>query len=133
MRYLALATDYDGTLASDGAVGPAIIEALERFRRSGRRLIMVTGRELPDLERVFSRFDLFDRIVAENGAVVYDPATREKCPIAAPPKPEFVEMLRARGVAPLSVGDVIVSTWHPNETVVLDVIRDPRPRITRHL
>jgi hydroxymethylpyrimidine pyrophosphatase-like HAD family hydrolase len=29
-------------------------------RESGRKLILVTGRELPDLQRVFDRFDLFD-------------------------------------------------------------------------
>ena len=31
------------------------------FRRSGRRLLLVTGRGLPDLVRVFPRIDLFDR------------------------------------------------------------------------
>src|SRR6266404_6171704 len=124
MRYLALASDYDGTLATHGVVFPETLDALERLRRSGRKLIMVTGRELPDLERVFPRFDLFDRIVAENGAVVYQPATYEKCVLAARPKPVFVDALRARGVGPLAVGDVIVATWHPNENIVLDVIRD---------
>jgi HAD superfamily hydrolase (TIGR01484 family) len=53
MRNLALATDYDGTLAHDGVVDEATIKALKRFRQSGRKLILVTGRELPDLERVF--------------------------------------------------------------------------------
>ena len=46
---IALATDYDGTLAEDGNVSAATIESLERFKDSGRRLIMVTGRELPEL------------------------------------------------------------------------------------
>ena len=49
MRYHALACDYDGTLASHGTVHPATIEALERLRKSGRKLILVTGRELPEL------------------------------------------------------------------------------------
>jgi len=45
------------------------VDALERFRKSGRKLILVTGRELEDLESVFPRLELFDRVVAENGAV----------------------------------------------------------------
>src|SRR5581483_2980774 len=46
MRYYALATDYDGTLASQGRVDDATLAALERLKRSGRKLIMVTGRVL---------------------------------------------------------------------------------------
>ena len=38
MRYLALCTDYDGTLASDGRVLPETERALERLLASGRRL-----------------------------------------------------------------------------------------------
>ena len=37
---------------------------------------MVTGRELTDLFNTFEHPDLFERIVAENGAVLYDPATQ---------------------------------------------------------
>ena len=29
-----------------------------------------------------------------------------------------------RGVSPMSVGQVIVATWHPHENDVLEVIRD---------
>ena len=124
MRYFALATDYDGTLAHDGIVSEPTVAALERFRASGRKLVLVTGRELPDLVRVFPRLDLFDRVVAENGALIYCPATREEQPLGEPPAEAFVAALRQRGVDPLSVGRVIVATWHPNETAVLETIRD---------
>ena len=70
MFFVALATDYDGTLAQHGSVDDRTCKALEEVRASGRKLIMVTGRDLPDLERVFERFDLFDLIVAENGALL---------------------------------------------------------------
>ncbi|TMB43244.1 MAG: HAD-IIB family hydrolase, partial [Deltaproteobacteria bacterium] len=63
MRYLALATDYDGTLAEQGTVRPQSIAAVERLRKSGRRAVLVTGRELQDLQTVFDRFDLFDLVV----------------------------------------------------------------------
>ena len=49
MRYLALATDYDGTLAHDSHVSEEAIAAIERLKESGRKLILVTGRELPEL------------------------------------------------------------------------------------
>src|SRR5215467_14424961 len=124
MRYVALASDYDGTLAQEGLVSNATLAALKRLRQFGRRLILVTGRILADLESVFSAADLFDCIVAENGAVLYTPSTREKQVLAPPPKQAFVDELHCRGLQPLEIGDAIVSTWHPNETMVLEIIRD---------
>lgn len=124
MRYLALATDYDGTIAHDGIVNETTIAALERFRNSGRKLILVTGRELPDLMKTFSRLDLFDRVVAENGALLYRPETREETTLCGPPDQAFVEELDRRGVKPVSVGRTIVATWRPHETEVLEIIRD---------
>jgi hypothetical protein len=46
MRYLVLACDFDGTLASHGMVAPETRAALARVRASGRRVLLVTGREL---------------------------------------------------------------------------------------
>ena len=124
MHYLALATDYDGTIAHDGVVDAITIAALERLRSGARRLILVTGRELPDLQRVMPRLGLFDLIVAENGALLYDPANHEEHALADAPPPRFVERLRNLGVEPLSVGRVIVASWEPNEAKVLTAIRD---------
>jgi HAD superfamily hydrolase (TIGR01484 family) len=124
MRYLTLATDYDGTLAHHGRVDANTIAALEELRASGRKLILVTGREIDDLETVFDRLDLFDRIVAENGALIFRPATREERSLAEAPSEKFVEELRRRGVQRISVGRCIVATWEPHETTVLECIRD---------
>jgi HAD superfamily hydrolase (TIGR01484 family) len=123
MRYHALACDYDGTLASHGSVDEATLGALERLQRSGRRLILVTGRELPDLLAILPRPEMFERIVAENGGLLYRPATREEVVLAEPPPEKFVDLLKQKGVSPLSVGKVIVATWEPHETAVLDAIR----------
>lgn len=124
MRYLALACDYDGTLAAKGQVAPETVAALERLRASGRQLLLVTGRELDDLLAVCPHVPLFDRVVAENGAVLYHPARQEMTLLSAPPPEAFIRMLQARGVAPLSAGRVIVATWQPQETAVLEVIRE---------
>src|SRR6266540_663120 len=99
MRYLALACDFDGTLASEGRVDARTVEAMERLLASGRKLILVTGRILEDLLAIFPRTDLFECIVAENGAVLYRPGTRE---------------VRGR---------VIVATVTPHEKAVLEAIR----------
>src|SRR5947208_6459090 len=124
MRFIALATDYDGTLAHDGRVDAPTLDALDRLKASGRRLILVTGRELDDLFRTFDHVDKFDRVVAENGALVYDPASRKETLLATPPPPEFVEKLQKLGAHPLSAGRVIVATREPWEQATLDVIRD---------
>jgi hydroxymethylpyrimidine pyrophosphatase-like HAD family hydrolase len=124
MYFLALATDYDGTIAHHGLVDRPTLDALERFRKTGRRLILVTGRELPDLKRVFAHTSLFDLVVAENGALLYDPKAESEHCIAPPPPAALVEELRKRGVAPLSVGRSIVATWEPHEKTAIEVIRD---------
>jgi hydroxymethylpyrimidine pyrophosphatase-like HAD family hydrolase len=124
MRYLALACDYDGTLALRGRVDEPTLAALERVRATGRRLVMVTGRQLDDLAETFDHFELFDRIVAENGGLLYNPTAKTGKVLAAPPSPEFVELLRSRGVVPVSVGRSIVATWRPHEHTVLTAIHD---------
>ena len=124
MRYHALATDYDGTLAHHGAVDAQTVDNLKKFLASGRRLIMVTGRELPELKTVCPDLDLFEWVVAENGGLLYCPATREERPLAEAPKPEFVEALKKRGVERISVGRVIVATWEPHQQTCLEVIHD---------
>jgi HAD superfamily hydrolase (TIGR01484 family) len=124
MKYFALATDYDGTLALHGKVDEPTVAALDRVRASGRRLIMVTGRELDELATVCPYLDRFDLIVAENGALLFDPKTREHTPLGDPPPHKFVETLIARGVGPISVGRAIVATWEPHETTVLQTIHE---------
>lgn len=124
MRFLALATDYDGTLADDGVVHADVIDALLRLRRSGRKLLLVTGRELEDLMRACHYLDVFDAVVAENGALLYTPRPPAERPLATPPPPDFVATLRERGVTPISCGRIVIATWQPHEQVVLDVIRE---------
>jgi len=123
VRYHALACDYDGTLATHGAVDESILEALGRFRDSGRRLVLVTGRELDDLRQVFPHLGYFDRVVAENGALLYRPASGEEVLLAEPPPSQFLAGLKERNVRPLSVGRVIVATWEPFHTTARDLIR----------
>jgi hypothetical protein len=124
MRYVALAADYDGTLAHHGLVDRETVDALQRLRASGRTLLLVTGRELDELLGVFPEIGVFDLVVAENGGLLYWPETRRVELLCDPPPERFVTMLRGRQVDPLAVGRSIVATVHPNETAVLECIRD---------
>jgi hydroxymethylpyrimidine pyrophosphatase-like HAD family hydrolase len=123
MRFEALATDYDGTIAHDGIVDQPTLDALARARAGGLRLIMVTGRELRDLFSVFPHSPLFERIVAENGAVLYEPATQNTEFIASAPPRTLIERLRHEGV-PVAIGHSIVATVEPFEHQVLAAIHD---------
>jgi len=124
MYFAALATDYDGTVAHDGRLQDETVAGLERLRASGRTLIMVTGRELDELKTVCDRLDLFELVVAENGALLYDPRTEEEALLTSGPSMELVERLKAEGVADISVGRSIIATWEPHETTALAAIRD---------
>jgi len=124
MHYLILATDYDGTLATNGKVSDTTLEALKRLQKSGRKLILVTGRQLDDLVEVFPEVNLFDCAVVENGAVLYFPINREEVLLGSLPPEGFVQALRSQQIDPLSVGKVIVATWEPHEAAVLKVIRE---------
>lgn len=124
MHFLALAADYDGTLATNGQVDEATVTALKRLRESGRKLLLVSGRHLDDLCNVFPEVDLFDCVVVENGALLYIPATREERVLGDRPPEAFIQALQAQNIQPLGIGRVIVSTWEPHETAVLQAIRD---------
>ena len=124
MRYLCLAADYDGTLATHGKVEPPVIEALQRLKASTRKLILVTGRVLDELKAVFPEYELFDLIVAENGALIYNPATKQESLLGSLPPATFINELHRHHVQPLSIGKVIVATWEPHHTVVLETIKE---------
>jgi HAD superfamily hydrolase (TIGR01484 family) len=147
MRYFALATDYDGTLATDGQVDQSTLSALERWRQSGRNLILITGRQLDELRRVFEAIALFDWVVAENGALLYHPATQTETPLGEPPPDLFIEQLRDRinqkeqqwsqhpsgefdqllhdnRTESVFVGRVIVATWEPHGATATEVIQE---------
>jgi hydroxymethylpyrimidine pyrophosphatase-like HAD family hydrolase len=124
MRYHALACDYDGTVATHGSLTEDTREAVEKLRSTGRKVILVTGRRIDDLQSVCPDLSPFDIVVGENGGVLYWPATRELRPLVEPPPPIFAEQLRARGVTDVAEGQVIVATWQPHEATVLAVIQE---------
>jgi hypothetical protein len=102
---------------------PTTIDALKRVSASGRKLVLATGRTVDSVFSVFPEVSLFDLVVAENGAVLYNPSTKTNRALTHPPIPGFVTELQRRGVQPIDVGECIVATWQPHQVEVLDVIR----------
>jgi phosphoglycolate phosphatase (TIGR01487 family) len=123
VEFIVLAIDYDGTLAHDGIVQSQTISSLEQLRVSGRKLVLVTGRHLPDLIAIFPRLELFDRVVVENGGVLYQPDPRKEKPLCEPPNQQFVSALRQKNV-PFSEGRTVIATWQPHEEPALRAIRE---------
>lgn len=117
------ACDYDGTIAGHGHVEERTAQALARVRESGRKLLLVTGRMLPDLRSVCPDVDgMFDAVVAENGAVLYFPGSRETKVLGDPPEESLLEALRQRRVR-IDVGASIIATDEPFAEAALAAIR----------
>ncbi len=123
MKWLALATDFDGTIATHGVVPTNTLRALAHARQNGLVLILVTGRELRDFGPLGFDLTWFNLVVAENGAVLYEPQTAVETLLAPAPSTDLVEDLHAQGVEPLSVGMTIVATEEPHEVTVLESIK----------
>jgi HAD superfamily hydrolase (TIGR01484 family) len=118
------ATDYDGTIAERNQVSETTARTLARVRATGRKVVLVTGRLLPDLQRVCPDAErMFDAIVAENGATVYFPERREVRRLGDAPEPALVEALQRRGVR-LDVGTSILATDAPFAEAAVAAIRE---------
>jgi Cof subfamily protein (haloacid dehalogenase superfamily) len=69
-----IATDLDGTLLRrDRTVSARTAELLDRICTEGRQVVLVTGRPIRWLERVYDHLIRPVPAVCANGAVVYDP------------------------------------------------------------
>ena len=124
MLYQALATDYDGTIAIEGIVDAATYSALKSWQQEGKKLILVTGRQLDNLFYVFPAAQSFDCIVAENGALLYFPASNETTLLGVNPPDSLIEALRQRQVEPLNIGQGIVSTRILHDLSATEVIAE---------
>jgi phosphoglycolate phosphatase (TIGR01487 family) len=123
VRFRAIVSDYDRTLADNGRAEPRTVDALRRARASGRKLVLITGRTLADLKVVFPDFAVFDLIVAENGAWLLDVASGSEDPLCDAPEPRFLRQLKARKV-PFAAGKRVIATIQPHEIIIADLIRE---------
>jgi hydroxymethylpyrimidine pyrophosphatase-like HAD family hydrolase len=129
MKLAALALDYDGTIAVDGALSPLVRQALGDVRQTGVAVILVTGRRLPDLCRVAGDLTCFDVVVAENGAVLEFPSSGRHVLLSHAPPPAVVLALRQRGVKILP-GESVIEADAAAAPVILEVIRSLEQPLT---
>ncbi len=90
MKFCVLALDYDGTMAEAGKAHPAVLEALQEARARGIVVVLVTGRILSELRKAAGDLDIFDAVVAENGAVLAFPNGRTRV-LGRPPPPALMD------------------------------------------
>ena len=122
MKLAAVAIDYDGTIAVNGAFDPGARDAIAQLRLHGIAVVLVTGRRLDDLKTVGGNLGCFNAIVAENGAVLYFPESDRHAIIGHAPSPHLIEALHRRGID-IAVGDSVIETDASRAPSVLDVIR----------
>ena len=99
MRIRVLALDFDNTIAVNDRLDHDVAAALQEARGSGVLRVLVTGRILSDLQPLLPSPDLFDAVVAENGAVlqlVHDP---HPIALSSAPDPALVAELNRRRIA----------------------------------
>lgn len=121
MKLSVIAVDYDGTIAKDGRADPSVIDAIQEARARGIVVILVTGRILADLRRVFPQEGVFDVIVAENGAVLAFPNGRTRLLARAPSGPLLEELRRLHVAA--EFGQCIIEGDASSATEILQAIR----------
>ena len=106
MRIQAVVTDFDASFTSDQGVADdarswATVQAL---RDAGVKVVLNTGRDLhyligPTGILHWSQVAMFDMIIAEDGAVAWDPRANRLQIIGEPISPYFIDALRQTAVA----------------------------------
>jgi len=116
----AIVCDYDRTLTDESLVlSLNAVTSLKSARKNGIKVFIASGRRLPFLMDVNERHNFVDVIIAENGAVIYDPADGTKILLG-----EGLEELKSAfaGVDFVEVEEVIVATTLPYLKDVKEII-----------
>lgn len=125
-NFSVLACDYDGTLANGGQMEPAVALMLRKLREIGRKVVLVTGRQLDDLRCVCPDLSPFDMVIAENGGVIFSPIDHSLRALGPPPDQLLIQALKNRQVAPLEIGKVVIATVREHLPVMSDAIQELR-------
>ena len=121
MKFNVLALDYDGIIARHGRTHAEVLEAIREARVLEIVVVLVTGRNLSELRRVLPEQELFDAVVAENGAVIAFPNGRTRV-LGRPPSRELLADLHERGVS-FSFGDCVVEADASAAPKILEAVR----------
>ncbi len=122
MKLRVLALDYDGTIATNGTLHDEVKAAIAEVRARGIVVLLATGRMLSDLRVLLGDLELFDAVVAENGAVLALPKLGRTFAFAAAPQEALLEYLRMRGMHPRQ-GSCVVELPASDARPALDAVR----------
>lgn len=122
MKLKALALDYDGTIAEDGRLDPAVHGALKRARLAGLVVLIVTGRIIGELRHFAGDLTFADAVVGENGAVITFPRSGRSTALHEPPPRVFLDGLSERNVE-FKCGEVVVEADASAAPEALELIR----------
>ena len=122
MKFCVLALDYDGTIAENGKPHPAVMEAIQEARARGIVVALVTGRILSDLKVVAGELNMFDAVVAENGAVLAFSNGRTRV-MGRPPPPALLDEL-CRHQIEFSVGECILEAAASTAPRILTIVQE---------
>lgn len=76
--YKLLAIDLDGTLLNSyGEISSENINALEKAKEKGVKIVLASGRVVKSVETLANELDLDDNIICGNGAVIYNRKNKE--------------------------------------------------------
>ncbi len=116
----AIVCDYDRTLTDESLVlSLNAVTSLKSARKNGIKVFIASGRRLPFLVDVTAGRGFVDAIIAENGAVIYDPVNGAKILLG-----EGLEELKSAfaDVDFVEVEEVIVATTRPYLKDVKEII-----------
>jgi hydroxymethylpyrimidine pyrophosphatase-like HAD family hydrolase/CheY-like chemotaxis protein len=124
-----LASDLDGTLAQDGVVPPETWDLLRRAKISGLTLILATGRVIDSFINEGPFAELFEAIVAEDGAVIFFPRKNlVRLPFGR--LSSLVTQRLEELKIPLERGMSILATRRPHDEAILKVLQEINVGVT---
>jgi hydroxymethylpyrimidine pyrophosphatase-like HAD family hydrolase len=118
MKVLAIALDYDGTIAQSNRLDNDVRRAIAQLRARDLVVLLVTGRRLEDLKQVAGDLHFVDAVIVENGAVIAFPESGYERVLGQPPPAALLEDLRREGVA-YAVGQCVIDADAAAAPVIL--------------
>jgi hydroxymethylpyrimidine pyrophosphatase-like HAD family hydrolase len=122
VKLAAVAVDYDGTIARNDTLEPAVRDAIAALRTRGLVVLLVTGRILDELRRVAGDLHFVDAVVAENGALIHFPDSGHTTSLGPEVPPAFIGELNRRRLTFRS-GHCLVDAAAVDAPALLDAIR----------
>jgi hydroxymethylpyrimidine pyrophosphatase-like HAD family hydrolase len=122
VKFCALATDFDGTIAEADVLDAEARRAIGELREQGIVVVLATGRILDDLQRVAGDLHFVDAVVAENGAVVTFPESGYTSVLGSAPPAALLAEPEREGIS-FDAGQVVVETSASEAPRVLAIVR----------